>query len=68
MSDLRKIIIDGIEVLAYGTDPTLPDTEGDGMDDGWEIQYGLDPLIDDAAGDLDGDGWSNVRATLSNPT
>jgi glycosidase len=26
------------------TDPLDPDTDGDGLRDGWEVQYGLDPL------------------------
>lgn len=26
------------------TDPLVPDTDGDGLPDGWEVRYGLDPL------------------------
>ncbi len=41
------------------------DTDGDGMDDCWEIKYGLDPDdIDDADGDLDDDGVSNLDEYL----
>ncbi len=49
------------EVNVTGTNPTLADTDGDGMPDGWEVQYGLNPLVNDAAGDLDGDGVSNFQ-------
>jgi hypothetical protein len=47
--------IDGI----HGTDPGNPDTDGDGMHDGYEVTYGLDPLLDDADEDPDGDGFTN---------
>ncbi|MHC4717264.1 MAG: NHL repeat-containing protein, partial [Planctomycetota bacterium] len=43
------------------TDPLDPDTDADGMPDGWEVAQGLDPLADDAADDLDGDGWTNFE-------
>lgn len=58
-----------------GTDPTNPDSDGDGMPDGWEIQHrrwvgmtftggnnwSLDPLrADDANWDADGDGLPNL--------
>lgn len=53
---------DGLDAAAEGTaqtDPLDPDTEGDGMADGWEIANGLSPLVDDALGDADGDGSVN---------
>ena len=31
------------EVHVYGTDPTNPDTDGDGWKDGLEVQNGTDP-------------------------
>ena len=58
-----------------GTDPTNPDSDGDGMPDGWEIQHrrwvgdtftggnnwSLDPLrAEDANWDADGDGLPNL--------
>jgi hypothetical protein len=49
-----------IEEYWSGTDPKNPDTDNDGMDDGWEVTYGLDPLVNDASGDKDGDGYSNL--------
>ena len=46
------------------------DTDGDGMEDGWEAGHGLDPLANDSAGDADGDGLTNAQeAQLGlNPT
>ena len=32
------------EVLVFGTDPNNSDTDGDGFDDGFELDEGLDPL------------------------
>jgi hypothetical protein len=53
----------------YGFDALNPanwDTDGDGMDDGWECRYyardvlmGMNPLSNDAIQDFDGDGLSN---------
>jgi parallel beta-helix repeat protein len=37
-----------------------PDTDGDGMSDGWEVAMGLNATFDDAAGDFDTDGLSNL--------
>jgi probable HAF family extracellular repeat protein len=40
----------------------LPDSDGDGLPDGWETQYGLDPNSSaDAAIDTDGDGLTNYQ-------
>ncbi|MSU63164.1 MAG: hypothetical protein EXS31_12350 [Pedosphaera sp.] len=51
--------------LARLTDPHNPDTDGDGLLDGWETAHNLDPRsgagIDGAEGDPDGDGYSNAR-------
>jgi hypothetical protein len=42
---------------ACGTDKTNPDTDRDGLPDGWEHRYGLNPLDPaDADADPDGDG------------
>jgi hypothetical protein len=57
----RDGVPDDREVYVYGTNPHNPDTDGDGMPDGWEIANGLNPLKDDSAGDLDRDGKSNME-------
>ena len=35
---------DKLEETQYGTDVNDPDTDNDGMSDGWEVQHGLNPL------------------------
>lgn len=64
--------LDGLtnaQEAALGTNPFQPDTDGDGMDDGWEMRHGFDPTThnaqtertdDDADADLDGDGLTNA--------
>ena len=41
-----------------------PDTDGDGMKDGWEVANSLDPLEDDGAPDGDNDKLSNLQEFL----
>jgi hypothetical protein len=49
----------------FGTDPTLQDTDGDGLTDGAEMDvFGTDPL----SGDTDGDGVSDALELLFPPT
>ena len=49
-----------------GTDPNDPDTDGDGMPDGWECYFSLDPLnSSDSAIDSDGDGLKNYEEYLN---
>ena len=54
----------GLEYL-MNTAPNDPDSDNDGLPDGWEWKYGLDPLSsnggDGAVGDPDGDGMSNLQ-------
>jgi hypothetical protein len=79
MADSDVITIDGTEyphpdklfdieeIWIYGTDEKDPDTDGDGMEDGWEARFGkidlltglltLDPLRFDSFENPDGDGW-----------
>ena len=46
----------------YGTDPSNPDSDGGGANDGWETHFALNPAdrADDYL-DTDGDGWDNYR-------
>ncbi|MGA0845747.1 MAG: hypothetical protein ACO3RV_04335, partial [Luteolibacter sp.] len=63
-------------VVWQETDPLNPDTDGDGLPDGWESTNGLDPLdngvinlrtgdvgdpLQGANGDPDGDGFTNLQ-------
>mgnify|MGYP003746172063 CR=1 FL=1 len=49
----------------FGTDPTLQDTDGDGLTDGAEVDvFDTDPLSDDS----DGDGISDALELLFPPT
>jgi thrombospondin type 3 repeat protein len=44
-----------------GTDPANPDSDGDGLLDGFEVRYGLNPLsAADGRADPDGDGLDNL--------
>ncbi len=55
------------EIYIYGTNASNPDTDFDGMEDGWEAHYGvidiltgrltIDPNRADADENPDGDGW-----------
>jgi hypothetical protein len=55
------------EIYIYGTNASNPDTDYDGMEDGWEAHYGvidiltgrltIDPNRPDANENPDGDGW-----------
>lgn len=54
--DLAALVEDGLGPDAT-TDPHAPDTDGDGLSDGWEIRSGHDPLDPTTAQlDKDGDG------------
>ena len=53
-----------------GTDMNNPDTDNDGLPDGWEVAYGLNPnWAGDANADPDGDGLTNAQeyAAGTNP-
>ena len=54
----------GLEYLINSL-PNDPDSDNDGLPDGWEWKYGLNPLSstgdDGAVGDPDGDGMSNLQ-------
>ncbi|HWI39536.1 MAG TPA: hypothetical protein VNU64_24030 [Burkholderiales bacterium] len=42
----------------------LNDSDGDGMNDSWEVAHGLNASVNDAASDNDGDGFSNLTEYL----
>lgn len=48
------------------TNPCEPDSDFDGMDDGWELLHGLNSLVDDAMGDKDADGYANYFEYINN--
>jgi len=54
------------EINIYGTDPTNPDTDGDGLNDGAEVALGTNPLDEDTDGDFVCDGGIQV-GTCSAP-
>ena len=62
-----------IQEQAAGTNPVVADTDGDGLNDGFEAQFGLSPLDatgnNGANGDPDGDGRTNLQeqAAGTNP-
>ncbi|HVM95853.1 MAG TPA: hypothetical protein VMT89_05660, partial [Candidatus Acidoferrales bacterium] len=50
-----------IDEATHGTGVDQPDSDGDGLLDGFEVRYGLNPLDpSDANGDTDGDGLNNL--------
>jgi hypothetical protein len=57
-------LLDGAEVLTYGTEPDLADTDGDGLTDFEEVMtYGTDPLVADDDGDGFADGFEVLVGT-----
>ena len=68
-------LADRLEESQYGTNPNDPDTDGDGLSDGWEVQNGLNPLDSgdaDASTDGSGDtisdaGLGDTNETWPNP-
>jgi hypothetical protein len=58
----------GLPNNGYGTlanGPTLPDSDGDGLPDGWELYYGLNPALNNANGDFDGTGYRNIEKYIN---
>ncbi|MBN1795604.1 MAG: hypothetical protein JW804_02930 [Sedimentisphaerales bacterium] len=45
----------------YITDPYDPNTDGDTMPDGWEINNSLNPTVNDAVGNPDNDNFTNLQ-------
>jgi len=61
---------DDDEINKYGTDPTNPDTDGDGCEDGFEVTHGFDPRAPDCPcsttqrNDTDNDGLIDCEEVL----
>jgi Bacterial TSP3 repeat len=57
--------------ILYGTNATAPDSDGDALEDGWEVQEGYDPNdSDDPSEDTDGDGlidFAEIFTTGTDP-
>ncbi len=53
------------EEYANETFYKIPDSDDDGMLDGWEVRYGLDPLDDDGGLDRDDDDLTNLEEFTS---
>ena len=54
------------ETQIYGTNPNNADTDGDGMNDGWEVQFGRNPIVaGNGAVDPDGDGQSDLAESIA---
>lgn len=55
-----------LDGLGIGTEnPLLPDSDGDGMPDAYEVAHNLNPSVNDRNGDWDGDGISNIAEYLA---
>jgi hypothetical protein len=59
--DLDSDGMSNIQEYQRGTNLTDPDTDHDGMPDGWEADFRLDPLKHSADIDTDGDGMSDLE-------
>jgi PKD repeat protein len=51
--------------IAYGTDIADPDTDGDAIPDGYEINNGLNAFVPDGSSDADRDGVDNYHEYLA---
>ncbi|MGB2393736.1 MAG: hypothetical protein ACPICH_06445, partial [Poseidonia sp.] len=56
---------DKLEETQYGTDVNDPDTDNDGMSDGWEVQHGLNPLDNGESEDLEVDPTQNQDSSAN---
>jgi|GEM_PF-2360994 len=69
LSDYEEQMINGLADYDPGrgdTDARNPDTDGDGMPDGYEVRHHLNPLKDDSNLDPDGDGQNNLQEWIAN--
>lgn len=64
------MLTDFEELIRYGTNPKVRDTDGDGLTDGEEVkQYGTDPLDSDSDDDgiSDGEEFGNTSGNCGTP-
>ncbi|MDI6855199.1 MAG: hypothetical protein QMD21_00230 [Candidatus Thermoplasmatota archaeon] len=54
-----------LEEYLAGTNPRNPDSDSDGMPDGWEVFYRLNPLANDTYSDEDLDNLTNLEEYLA---
>jgi hypothetical protein len=66
MGDLDNDDLSNETEMAIGTDPNDPDTDNDGMPDGWEFLNKIDPKRIDANEDPDNDCRSNYQEFVDN--
>ena len=65
-SDSDGDLLRDCEELFLGTDPRLPDSDGDRIPDGLEFRAGMNPLdANDAFGDMDSDGDRNLDELMA---
>ena len=55
---------DVLEESQYGTDPEDPDTDNDGMSDGWEVDHGLNPLDGGETEEAEEESGSTQKQTM----
>lgn len=53
--------LSNLEEFQHGTNITKTDTDGDGMDDAWEVKYDLDAVNASGFMDTDGDGITDLE-------
>jgi hypothetical protein len=58
-------LLDGEEVKQHLTNPLTSDSDGDGMDDKYEVDNNFNPNDDDSAADADDDGSTNLEEYLA---
>ncbi len=62
LPDVIEAAGEGEDEGKFGTDPDNPDSDGDGVKDGWEVYHGLDPAKKkDGHDDPDEDEFSNLE-------
>ena len=60
-------LTDGEEINTYETDPLLTNSDGDFVDDGYEVAMGMDPSVYDGVGDIDGIYYTSFESDVDFP-